>query len=126
LYGESYDDFAISQVTAFSVGLAGRFCGESTMHGLPFISYDKKALLYPSNAVPGANATASLIEIGLPIRNRLSKISTAGPQLDEVVTKFYFYDKRDWWLVGFRNSSTGIYECWVYDFNLGGWFQLQR
>src|SRR6185369_14022987 len=65
LYGESYDDFAISQVTAFSVGLAGRFCGESTMHGLPFISYDKKALLYPSNAVPGANATASLIEIGL-------------------------------------------------------------
>jgi len=40
LYGQSVDDFAISQVVAFALGLAGRFAAKSTPNGLAFVSYD--------------------------------------------------------------------------------------
>ena len=128
LYGQSVDDFAISQSVAFSLGLAGRFAGKSTKHGLVFISYDKKAFLYPTSsystylATNGA-ATDSLQEIGRPLRNKLKLM--ASDRLDEVVSEFYFYGIRDWWIVAFPDASN-VYQTWVYDFNTKGWFQLQR
>lgn len=128
LYGQSYDDFALSQVTAFSVGIAGRFAGKSTPHGLAFLTYDCKAFLYPTQSTiwsltPQANATEALSEIGKPLRNVFGTIDKT--KLDQVVSEFYFYGIRDWWVVGFPDN-TGAYQAWVYEFNTKGWFQLQK
>jgi len=128
LYGQSYDDFALSQVTAFSLGIAGRFAGKSTPHGLAFISYDRKAYLYPVQSTiwsltPQANATEALNEIGKPLRNTLGDIDPT--RLDEVVCEHYFYSIRDWWVLAYPNLD-GTYSTWVWDFPTKGWFQLQR
>lgn len=130
LYGTSVDDFSIAQVIAFALGSAGRFAVKSTPNGLVFISYDKKAFLFPTSlyssyiAQAGAS-TSALIEIGKPLRNVLSGIASS--RLDEVVTCYYHYGIRDWWVVCFPASSTqDTPQTWVYDFNDKGWFQLQR
>ena len=130
LYGASVDDFAISQSVAFALGLSGRFAAKSTTNGLVFISYDKRAFLYPTSlyssylAQGGASASA-LVEIGKPIRNVLKRIPSS--RLDEIVTEWYHFGIRDWWVVSFPTSaSTNTYETWVYDFMGKGWFQLQR
>lgn len=123
LYGQSIDDFTILQVTAFNRGIAGRFAGKSTPHGLPFISYDRKALLYPSASTPSANASDLLVEFGIPMRNVLDTIDST--RLDEVVTEFYYFGKRNWFVLGFPNESN-VWSTYVYDFSTHGWFQLQR
>lgn len=130
LYGQSVDDFAISQNVAFALGLAGRFAAKSTTNGMVFISYDKKAYLYPTSmyatylAQSGASAS-SLVEIGKPIRNILAQIPAT--RLDEVVSEWYHFGIRDWWVLSFPTSATGdAPQTWVYDFMGKGWFQLQR
>lgn len=128
LYGQSYDDFALSQVTAFSMGIAGRFAGKSTPHGLAFVSYDRKIFIYPVQSTvwsvtPQANATEALNEIGKPLRNELKNIDPT--RLDEVVVEHYFFGIRDWLVVAYPQLD-GAYATWVYDFPTKGWFQLQR
>lgn len=124
LYGESIDDFALSQITAFNVGFAGRYASKSTPHGLDFMSYDRKNFLYPSAAVPvGQNATDLLVEIGRPLRKKFETIDPA--RLDEVVKEFYFNGRRNWAITGYPDTN-GDWHTWVYDFSTGGWFELQR
>lgn len=126
LYGESIDDFALSQVTAFNVGFFGRFSGKSTPHGLAFLSYDKKALLYPTSGVPQTNATDALIEFGKPMRNKFAGIASAGAW-NEVVTEMYYFGVRNWFVIGFPSVELGgNFITYVFDFNTRAWFQLQR
>lgn len=130
LYGQSVDDFAISQSVAFAIGLAGRFAAKSTTNGLVFISYDKRAFLYPTSLyssylAQGGAASSALVEIGKPIRNVLAKIPSS--RLDEIVSEWYHFGIRDWWVVSFPTSATGdAPQTWAYDFMGKGWFQLQR
>lgn len=130
LYGQSVDDFAISQNIAFALGLAGRFAAKSTPNGLVFVSYDRRAFLYPTSLyssylAQGGAATSALIEIGKPLRNVLKTIAPS--RLDEVVTAHYHFGIRDWWIVSFPTSAaTDAPQTWVYDFSGKGWFQLSR
>jgi hypothetical protein len=128
LYGQSVDDFAISQVVAFSLGLAGRFAARSTPHGLAFVSYDRRVFLYPSSPystylAQSGSATSALKEIGRPMRNKFLQIDPT--RLDEVVVEFYHFGIRDWLAVSFPLVG-GTYQCYIYDFNTAGWFQIQR
>ena len=130
LYGQSVDDFAISQNVAFALGLAGRFGAKSTTNGLVFISYDKRAFLYPTSLyssylAQGGAAASALVEIGKPIRNVLATIPSSW--LDEVVSEWYHFGIRDWWVVSFPTSAVSdTPRTFVYDFMGKGWFELQR
>ena len=127
LFGESLDDFALSQVTAFSTGIAGRFAGASTPHGLAFMSYDRMLYLYPTSNYPWAyvpkdvNVTEQLIDIGKPERLDFAQIAQA--DLDKVWVRNYRYAFRDWLVVSYVVS--GVWHTIVYDFNTKGWFHLQ-
>ena len=131
LWGTSVDDFALGQTVAFSVGFAGRFSGLSTTNGLIFLSYDKRLFLYPSSLyasylAQGGSAQTNLQEIGKPLRNVLKQIPSS--RLDEVVSCHYHYGIRDWFVFSFPTSATSNvgWQTWVYDFNVHGFFQLQR
>ncbi len=130
LYGQSVDDFAISQSVAFALGLAGRFAVKSTTNGLVFMSYDKRAFLYPSSLyssylAQGGVAASALVEIGKPMRNVFKNIPSS--RLDEIVSEWYHFGIRDWWVVSFPTSaSSDVPQTWVYDFAGKGWFQLSR
>jgi len=130
LYGQSVDDFAISQSVAFAVGLGGRFAAKSTTNGLVFISYDRRAFLYPTSLyssylAQGGAASSALVEIGKPIRNILAQIPFA--RLDEVVSEWYHFAQNDWWVLCFPTSTTSnTYQTWIYDFSQKGWFQMSR
>lgn len=128
LYGESVDDFAVAQHVAFSLGGAGRFATKSTPYGLAFISYDRRGMLYPSSVygtriVEIMDTTSQLAEIGKPMRNKFALMDPA--RLDEVVTEFYLFGIRAWWIVSFPQKD-GTYAAYVYDFTTQRWFQLQR
>jgi hypothetical protein len=128
LYGESVDDFAISQHVAFSLGGAGRFATKSTPYGLAFVSYDRRAMLYPSSVYATRIAeimdtTSQLAEIGKPMRKKLALGDPA--RLDEFVSEFYFFNIRAWWVVSFPQKDA-TYVTYVYDFTTQRWFQLQR
>ena len=130
LYGQSVDDFAISQMVTFDLGAAGRFAGTSTPNGLVFGSYDKRAFLYPTSLystylAQGGAAQSALTEIGKPLRNVLKQIPST--RLDEWVSVHYHYGIRDWWVISFPTSTTvDAPQTWVWDFMTKGWFQLQR
>lgn len=130
LYGQSVDDFAISQMVTFDLGAAGRFAGVSTPNGLVFGSYDKRAFLYPTSLystylAQGGAAQSALTEIGKPLRNVLKQIPST--RLDEWVSVHYHYGIRDWWVISFPTSATvDAPQTWVWDFMTKGWFQLQR
>jgi hypothetical protein len=130
LYGQSVDDFAISQMVTFALGAAGRFAGVSTPNGLVFMSYDKRAFLYPTSLystylASGGAAQSALTEIGKPMRNVFAQIPST--RLDEVVSVHYHYGIRDWWVLSFPTSATSdVPQTWVWDFMGKGWFQLQR
>lgn len=130
LYGQSVDDFAISQMVAFALGLAGRFAAKSTPNGLCFMSYDKRAFLYPTSLystylAQGGAGQSALTEIGKPMRNVFAQIPSS--RLDEVVSEYYHYGIRDWWVICFPTSvSQDLPQTWVWDFNQKCWFQLQR
>jgi len=128
LYGQSVDDFSISQYVTFQRGIAGRFAGKSTSYGLAFVTYDRKAVLYPSSYYANylaeqMDTTSQLLEIGKPMRNKLLGIDPT--RLDEVVSEFYLYGIRAWWIVSYPLAAGG-YQCYVYDFGTHIWFQLQR
>jgi hypothetical protein len=128
LYGESVDDFAIAQHVAFTLGGAGRFATKSTPFGLAFVSYDRRGMLYPSSVYSTRvteimDTTSQLAEVGKPMRPKFAQIDPA--RLDEVVTEFYFFNIRAWWIVSFPKKD-GTYEAYVYDFTTQRWFQLQR
>ena len=124
LYGESFEDFAVSAVNAFGVGVAGRWAMASTPNGLAFVSYDKKVYLYPSFGVPiGQDVSALLVEIGQPKAKTFESIKAAN--LDDVRLKYYSYGRRNWLVLCFLDS-TDVYQTWVFDFDTKGWFQLNR
>ncbi|MFZ3366621.1 MAG: hypothetical protein WA239_05845 [Candidatus Sulfotelmatobacter sp.] len=130
LYGQSVDDFAISQMVTFALGAAGRFAGVSTPNGLVFMSYDKRAFLYPTSLystylAQGGAAQSALTEIGKPLRNVFSQIPST--RLDEVVSVHYHFGVRDWWVISFPTSvNSDVPQTWVWDFMGKSWFQLQR
>ena len=130
LYGQSVDDFAISQMVTFALGAAGRFAGVSTPNGLIFMSYDKRAFLYPTSLystylAQGGAAQSAISEIGKPMRNVFAQIPAS--RLDEVVSVYYHYGIRDWWVVSFPTSTTvDAPQTYVWDFQGKVWFQLQR
>jgi hypothetical protein len=130
LYGQSVDDFAISQSVAFALGLAGRFAAKSTTNGLVFMSYDKRCFLYPTSLyssylAQGGAAASALVEIGKPIRNILATIPSS--RLDEVVSEWYHFGIRDWWVLSFPTSaSSDIPRTFVWDFSGKGWFELSK
>jgi hypothetical protein len=127
MYGQSINDFTLSQITAFKVGVAGRYAAVSTPHGLAFVTYDKKVYLYPSQWAAGfygtMDSTQTLVEIGRPMRNIFNTILSS--DLDNVRLQFYNYNKRNWLVLAFQDN-TNNYQTWVYDFETQGWFQLQR
>ena len=124
LYGESFDDFALSQLTAFNVGIAGRFAMEPTPFGLAFMSYDRKLYLYPSQGVPAnVDVTTSLIEIGRPLRTKLEAIKAS--DLDNVRLRYYNWGRRNWLSLAFQDSSS-VYHTWILDFETRGWTELSR
>jgi hypothetical protein len=129
LYGESLDDFALSQVTAFVVGLSGRFGGCTSSHGLLFLSYDRMCFLYPTSQYPweyipeNVNVTDQLIDIGKPQRILFEQIQ--GTDLDKTWIINYRYGRRDWGVLSFVTGGT-TYQTLVYDFNTKGWFHLQQ
>lgn len=128
LYGESVDDFAVAQHVAFTLGQAGRFATKSTPYGLAFMSYDRRGMLYPSSVyatriVEIMDTTSQLAEIGKPMRK---KFLLADPsRLDEIVSEFYFFNIRSWWVVAFPQVGN-TYVTFVYDFITQRWFQIQR
>jgi hypothetical protein len=135
LYGDSIDDFAISQITAFSVGIAGRNTMVTTPHGLAFLSYDRKLYLYPTANYPWAyvpkdvNVTSQLIEIGISNRKNLENLDPT--QLDFSTVTFYNYGRRNWLVLSYFdkvNSTSGApgFRTYVYDFEIKVWFELQR
>ena len=130
LYGQSVDDFAVSQMVTFALGAAGRFAGQSTPNGLAFMSYDKRGFLYPTSLystylAQGGAAQSALTEIGKPMRNVFAQIPST--RLDEVVSIHYHYGIRDWWVVCFPTSATSdVPQTYVWDFQGKVWFQLQR
>jgi hypothetical protein len=126
LYGESYDDFALSQVTSFNVGVAGRFALLSTPYGLALVSYDLKVYLYPSQqpAPKDVEATSSLIEIGASKRDSFALINTTN-LLDNPRLIYYKWGTRNWLVFCFEDTSS-VYHTWVYDFDTHGWFELTR
>jgi hypothetical protein len=129
LYGESLDDFALSQVTAFAVGIAGQFAGTSTPSGLAFLSYDRMLFLYPTSNYPWAyvpkdvNVTDSLIDIGKPQRKSWEQIQFA--DMNKTWVRNYRFGRRNWLVVSAVLNSTS-WQTLVYDFNTKGWFHLQQ
>lgn len=139
LYGESIDDFGLSQISAFNVGAAGPKSVISTPHGLMFVSYDKNVFLYPSSNYPWAyvpkdiNVTAQLIDIGRPITKKLEAMRQDA--LVDVRLVYYKYGRRDWAVLTYQDtSSTGytsltpapVYHTWVYDFKTKTWFEINK
>lgn len=129
LYGDSIDDFGLSQVTAISNGIISRWGMESTAHGLVLFTYDRKMLLYPpvspaySITPENINITDQLQEIGLAMRNKFLTIKNSDQ--DNVRILWYNYGTRNWLVVCYQDN-TSSYHTYVFDFETKGWFELQR
>lgn len=128
LYGQSFDDFGLSQVISISKGAAGRWAMKSTSHGLVMLTYDRKLLLMPNS--PYANYTATtenvteqLQEIGFKLRKELKTIKAS--DLDNVRLIEYSFMDRNWLVLTFQDNNSA-YHTWIYDFDTKGWFELQR
>ncbi len=121
LYGESIDDFALSEVTAFSVGVAGRYASDSTPYGLAFMEFDREVLLYPTQGAPppGGDFSEALIEIGRPQEKEFAKIEPT--DLDNV--RLLWWPRREWLFVSYQKNDA-TYRTIVYDFEFRGWFEL--
>lgn len=129
LWGESIDDFALSQVTAVDGGVISSYGLESTSHGLIIFSYDRKLYLYPpvspiyALTPENINVTDQLVELGRPMRNKFLTIKSSDIQNVRVLK--YRYNLRDWLVVCYQDTNS-IYHTYVYDFETKGWFELQR
>lgn len=127
LYGESIDDFSLTQATAFSMGCAGRYASASTPHGLVFVSYEGKVMLYPTQFVFWAilgDATSALIELSRPKRIAFEQMDLSNS--DNVRIVYYQYGRRNWLVLAFKTKGSGTFQTWVYDFETQGWFQLSQ
>jgi len=128
LYGQSLADFSLSNVNAFSLGMAGRRLSISTPFGLVFFTYDKKLYLYPTQisqfaTAYGGEQTTSLIELGRPKRDEFEQVDGNDFQTASLV--FYNYGRRNWLVFSYRRKDQ-TYVTWVFDFEAKGWFQLQQ
>ena len=122
-FGNSIDEFTPSENVAFSVGVAGRYAAVSTPYGLVFRSYDHKIYIFPSRYPPGDDATSSLIEIGMSIRDELKDIRGLNAYNSGLV--YYAWGDRNW-LVHWWQRADQTYATWVFDFDIRGWFELQQ
>ncbi|MCI0348857.1 MAG: hypothetical protein L0Z53_05470 [Acidobacteriales bacterium] len=122
LYGESYDDFVLSDVRVFRVGIAGAYAGVSTPKGLAFGSTDRKVYLYPSaGGAPGQDSTSTLIDLSRPKLPEFRTIKNS--ELRNWHLVYYKWNERDWLVTCFRNNSDQ-YRTWVYELDTNGWFQF--
>src|SRR6185437_6304277 len=102
LYGDSIDDFSLTQATAFGMGCAGRYASASTPHGLVFVSYEGKVMLYPTQFVFWAilgDATSALIELSRPKRIAFEQMDLSNPDNTRIV--YYQYGRRSWLVLSF-------------------------
>jgi hypothetical protein len=120
VFGESRDDFTLSQIVAFKVGAAGRRAMVSTKWGLVFGANDRKLYLYPSFA-PAAAATSSLIELGRPKRTTFELIKAS--DIDNWNLVHYVWGRRDWLVVCYQDRDS-VFHTYVLDFEMKSWFEL--
>lgn len=125
MFGESLDDFVLSQIVAFSVGFGSRYALTSAPHGLIFLSYDRKMYLWPQQWIPfyAPEETTSLIELSRPKRIDFQNINPAA--MDATWSAFFNYGKRNWLIVAFQDTTLA-WHTWVFDFETKGWFEMQR
>lgn len=121
LYGESIDDFAISDIAAFGVGAGGRFSMKSTPHGLLIGSNDKKLYLYPSQAPPTSDATSALIELSRPKRPSFEAIKPS--DIDNWHIVYYNWGRRNWAVTCFQDIAS-VFHTFVFDFETKTWMEL--
>lgn len=123
LFGESIDDFVLSQITAFSIGDGSRYCKKGTAQGLVFFSADKKLMLWPSQWIPfyAPEETTQLVELSRPLRPNFANILSS--DMDHVNGVWFYYGVRNWFVVCFQDK-TNVYHTWVFDFEIKGWFEL--
>lgn len=123
LFGESINDFVLSQITAFSIGAGSRYCMKGTAQGLIFLSADKKLLMWPSQWIPfyAPEETSQLIELSRPLRNTFQSILSS--DIDNVQGAWFYYGSRNWFAVCFQDNTSN-YQTWIFDFEIKGWFQL--
>lgn len=125
LFGESLDDFVLSQITAFSVGFGGPYAAISTPHGMVFLSYDRKVYLWPQQWIPfyAPEETSSLIELSRPKRIDFQNINASA--MAATWFTFFNYGKRNWLAIAFQDNTLA-WHTWVFDFETKGWFEMQR
>jgi hypothetical protein len=129
LWGDTINEFGFSQVSAIDGGVISAWGMESLSHGLAIFSYDRKLYIYPpvspiySVTPQDLNVTDQLIEIGRPMRNNFLAIKASDQ--DNVRILKYRYNSRDWLVVCFQDTNS-IYHTHVYDFEIKGWYELQR
>lgn len=121
LFGESIDDFSLSDVAIFKVGAAGRYVSKSTPHGLAFGSNDKKIYLYPSASPSSEDATSSLIELSRPERPKFEAIKST--DLDNWHLVYYNWGRRNWVVTCYQDSSS-VFHTLVFDFETKTWAEL--
>lgn len=125
MFGESLDDFVLSQIVAFSVGFGSQYALTSAPHGLIFLSYDRKMYLWPQQWIPfyAPEETTALIELSRPKRIDFQNINPAA--MAATWSTFFNYGKRNWLIVAFQDNTLA-WHTWVFDFETKGWFEMQR
>lgn len=125
LFGETIDDFSLSQINAFSVGMGSVYAAISTPHGLGFLSYDRKVYLWPQQWIPfyAPEETTTLIELSKPLRLKFQAINPSN--MGGTWFAFFNYGQRDWMATCFQlNDQT--WHTYIFDFETKGWFEMQR
>lgn len=129
MWGDTINEFSLSEVTAIDGGAISAWGMESLSHGLSIFTYDRKLYLYPPISPAYAitpeqlNVTDQIVEIGKPMRNKFLHILSSDQ--DNVRTLKYRYNMRDWLVVTYQDD-TNVYHTFVYDFEIKGWYELQR
>lgn len=129
MWGDTINEFSLSEVTAIDGGAISAWGMESLSHGLSIFTYDRKLFLYPPVSPAYAitpeqlNVTDQIVEIGKSMRNKFLHILSSDQ--DNVRTLKYRYNMRDWLLVAYQDD-TNVYHTFVYDFEIKGWYELQR
>lgn len=129
LYGDSIDNFGLSQITAIDGGVISRKGMESTSHGLVIFQFDRTLKLFPqitpfTSFVPeNVDVTSQLIDIGRPMMNKFLTVKSSDQ--DNIQVLKYKFNSRDWLVVIYQDNNS-IYHTYIYDFNTKSWFETQR
>lgn len=125
LFGETIDDFSLSQINAFSVGMGSVYAAVSTPHGLAFLSYDRKVYLWPQQWIPfyAPEETTTLIELSKPLRLKFQNIKPSN--MGGTWFSYFNYGQRDWLATCFQLNDLS-WHTYVFDFETKGWFEMQR